>query len=399
MSETALVYDPSSYQLHDDPFPFYRRMQDDAPLYHNPDLGFWALTRFDDVLAGLGDWGTFSSAQGTLVEQIQSDGALPDMMIFHDPPRHEQLRRLVGRAFTPRRVAELDGQIRSMCESWLEPMVESGGGEIVADLAGRLPMAVIAALLGAPAEDNHRLKVLSDRLLHREDGSVAKPEDAAAAGAELYVYFGELIGSHRRSPADDMVTALIEAEITGSDGQAQRLTDDEIVSFCLLLGVAGNETTAKLIATGTVVLDRFPEERARLVEHPELWPNAVEELLRFDPPSHYQGRVTTVPVVRQGEEIPTGSIVLLVNGAANRDPRAYDDPDRYMADRPIERHLAFGHGIHFCLGAPLARLETRIALQELLRRFPRYEVDREGVERFHSTNIRGLSKVPFAGGG
>jgi cytochrome P450 len=196
-----------------------------------------------------------------------------------------------------------------------------------------------------------------------------------------------------------MVTALIEAEITGSDGQAQRLTDDEIVSFCLLLGVAGNETTAKLIATGTVVLDRFPEERARLVEHPELWPNAVEELLRFDPPSHYQGRVTTVPVVRQGEEIPTGSIVLLVNGAANRDPRAYDDPDRYMADRPIERHLAFGHGIHFCLGAPLARLETRIALQELLRRFPRYEVDREGVERFHSTNIRGLSKVPFAGGG
>ena len=397
MTETALVYDPSSYQLHDDPFPFYRRMQEDAPLYYNPDLEFWALTRFDDVLAGLGDWGTFSSAQGTLIEQIHSDGAPPDMMIFHDPPRHEQLRRLVGRAFTPRRVAELDGQIRSMCSSWLEPMVESGGGEIVADLAGRLPMAVIAALLGAPAEDNHRLKMLSDRLLHREDGSVAQPEDAAAAGAELYVYFGELIGSRRQSPADDMVTALIEAEITLSDGEAQRLTDDEIVSFCLLLGVAGNETTAKMIATGTVVLDRFPEERTRLVEHPELWPNAVEELLRFDPPSHYQGRVTTVPVVRHGEEIPKGSIVLLVNGAANRDPRAFDDPGRFIADRPIERHLAFGHGIHFCLGAPLARLETRIALEELLRRFPRYEVDREGIERFHSTNIRGLSKVPFAG--
>jgi cytochrome P450 len=398
MTETALIYDPSSYQLHDDPFPFYRRMQDEAPLYHNPDLGFWALTRFDDVLAGLGDWRTFSSAQGTLIEQIQSDGPPPDMMIFHDPPRHEQLRRLVGRAFTPRRVAELDGQIRSMCAAWLEPLVDSGGGEIVADLAGKLPMAVIATLLGAPAEDNHRLKLLSDRLLHREDGAMAKPEDAAAAGLELYLYFGEMIASRRRSPGDDLATALIEAEVIGSDGLAERLTDDEIVSFCLLLGVAGNETTAKMIATGTVVLDRFPDERARLVENPELWPNAVEELLRFDPPSHYQGRVTTQSVVRHGEEIPGGSIVLLVNGAANRDPRAFDDPERYIADRPIERHLAFGHSIHFCLGAPLARLETRIALQEVLRRFPRYEVEREGIERFHSTNIRGLSKVPFTSG-
>jgi cytochrome P450 len=399
MTETLLVYDPSSYQLHDDPFPFYQRMQDEAPLYRNPDLGFWALTRFDDVLAGLGDWGTFSSAQGTLVEQIQSGGPPPDMMIFHDPPRHEQLRRLVGRAFTPKRVAELDGQIRSMCAAWLDPLVDSGGGEVVADLAGKLPMAVIATLLGAPAEDNRRLKLLSDRLLHREDGAMAKPEDAAAAGAELYLYFGDMIASRRKSPTDDLATALIEAEVIGSDGAAERLTDDEIVSFCLLLGVAGNETTAKMIATGTVVLDGFPDERARLVENPELWPNAVEELLRFDPPSHYQGRVTTRPVVRHGEEIPEGSIVLLVNGAANRDPRAFDDPGRYLADRPIERHLAFGHSIHFCLGAPLARLETRIALEEMLRRFPRYEVDREGIERFHSTNIRGLSKVPFTGGG
>jgi cytochrome P450 len=397
MTDTALVYDPSSYQLHDDPFPSYRRMQDEAPLYHNPDLGFWALTRFDDVLAGLGDWGTFSSAQGTLIEQIQSGNPPPDMMIFHDPPRHEQLRRLVGRAFTPRRVAELDGQIRSMCSAWMDPLMEAGGGEIVADLAGKLPMAVIAALLGAPAEDNPRLKLLSDRLLHREDGSTAKPEDAASAGAELYVYFGELIASRRRSPADDMVTALLEAEVVGTDGKAQRLTDDEIVAFCLLLGVAGNETTAKMIATGTVVLDRFPDQRARLVENPEMWPNAVEELLRFDPPSHYQGRVTAVPVVRHGEEVPEGSIVLLVNGAANRDPRAFEDPDRFIADRPIERHLAFGHSIHFCLGAPLARLETRIALEQLLHRFPRYEVDREGIERFHSSNIRGLSKVPFTG--
>jgi cytochrome P450 len=396
MTATALVYDPSSYELHDNPFPFYRRMQDEAPLYRNTELGFWALTRFDDVLAGLADWSTFSSAQGTVIEQIQSGAPPPDMMIFHDPPRHEQLRRLVGRAFTPRRVAELDGKIRAMCAEWFEPLDQAGGGEIVADVAGKLPMAVIAALLGAPAEDNHRLKLLSDRLLHREDGSMAMPQDGAEAGAELYVYFGELIQARRRSPADDLATALTQAEMVGDDGEAERLTDDEIVAFCLLLGVAGNETTAKMIATGVVVLDQFPDERARLAENPGLWPNAVEELLRFDPPSHYQGRVATQAVVRHGEEIPEGSIVLMINGAANRDPRAFAEPDRFMADRPIERHLAFGHSIHFCLGAPLARLETRIALEEMVTRFPRYEVDTAGLERFHSTNIRGLSKVPFS---
>jgi cytochrome P450 len=396
MNDAPLVYDPSSYQLHEDPFPTYRQMQDEAPLYHNMELNFWALSRFDDVLAGLGDWANLSSAQGTLVEQIQSGDPAPDMMIFHDPPRHEQLRRLVGRAFTPRRMAELDGQIRSLCAGWLNPLVQAGGGEIVADLAGRLPMAVIAALLGAPAEDNHRLKVLSDRLLHREDGSMAMPTDGIVAGAELYQYFGQLIASRREHPADDLVTALTQAEIDGGDGEAERLTDDEIAAFCLLLGVAGNETTAKMIATGVLVLGQFPDERARLAQDPGLWARAVEELLRFDPPSHYQGRVATSPLVRHGREIPPGAIVLLINGAANRDPRAFDTPDRFIADRPIERHLAFGHGIHFCLGAPLARLETRIALEEMLKRFPRYEVDTDGLERFHSSNIRGLSRVPFS---
>jgi cytochrome P450 len=394
---TKLEFNPSSYLLHEDPFPFYRRMQDEAPLYHNPDIGFWALSRFDDVLAGLADWEGLSSAKGTLIEQIQSDKSPPDMMIFNDPPRHEQLRRLIGRAFTPRRVAELEDQIRSMCATWLEPMVDKGGGEVVADLAGRLPSAVISALLGVPAADHPRLKSLSDRLLHREDGSLTMPEDGIAAGAELAVFFSELAASRRESPDDGLISALVQAEIVGSDGEAQRLSDEEIIFFCLLLGVAGNETTAKMIATGTVVLDQFPQERARLVADPGLWPKAVDELLRFDPPSHYQGRVTTHPVSYYGEELPRGSIVVLINGAANRDPREFDQPDRFIVDRPIERQLAFGHGIHFCLGAPLARLETRIALQELISRFPTYEVDRERIERFHSTNIRGLSKVPFKG--
>jgi cytochrome P450 len=396
VTHSTLVYDPSSYELQENPFPTYRRMQDEAPLYRNPEMGFWALTRFDDVVTGLADWSNLSSARGTLIEQIQGGGAPPDMMIFNDPPRHEQLRRLIGRAFTPRRVAQLDGTIRTMCEAWLDPMRDTGGGEVVAELAGRLPMAVIAALLGAPSEDNLRLKELSDRLLHRDDGSITMPQDAVAAGAELWVYFSELIARRRTHPADDLVTALIEAEVVADDGESQRLTEEEMVNFCLLLGVAGNETTAKLIATGVVTLNEFPDQRARLAADPSLWPKAVEELLRFDPPSHYQGRVATAPIERYGQEIPEGSIVLLINGAANRDARAFPDPDRYIADRPIDRHLAFGHGIHFCLGAPLARLETRIALEEFVKRFPHYEVDRAGIERFHSTNVRGLSKVPFA---
>ncbi|HEV3133130.1 MAG TPA: cytochrome P450 [Acidimicrobiia bacterium] len=392
----SLLYDPSSYALHEDPFPVYRRMQEDAPLYRNADIGFWALTRFDDVLAGLSDPGGFSSARGTLIEQIQSAQPAPAMMIFTDPPRHDELRKLVSRAFTPRRVAELERDIRAMCEAWLDPLDDAGGGEIVRDLAGKLPMAVIAALLGAPAEDNARLKHLSDRLLHREDGSVAKPEDAAAAGGELWAYFSELAAARRAEPSDDMLTALVEAEVVAADGTSRRLTEDEIVMFCLLLGVAGNETTAKMIATGTVVLADFPDQRARLFDDAALWPGAVEELLRFDPPSHYQGRVTTRTVEWHGATIPRESIVLFVNGAANRDPRAFTDPDRFVADRRIERHLAFGHGIHYCLGAHLARLETRVALDALVRRFPHYEVDRAGVERFHSSNIRGLSRVPFA---
>jgi len=393
--KTELVYDPSSYELDRDPFPTYRRMQDEAPLYHNPEIGFWALTRFDDVVAGLSDWSHLSSARGTMIEQIHSDSPPPDMMIFKDPPRHEQLRRLVGRAFTPRRVLELESTVRSMCATWLTPLVEAGGGEVVADLAGRLPMAVIAALLGAPAQDNPRLKELSDRLLHREDGSTNMPADGVAAGAEMWAYFADLIAARRARPADDLISALVQAEIPLEGGEPRRLTDEEMVYFCLLLGVAGNETTAKMIATGVVTLHDFPDERARLAAEPSLWPNAVEELLRFDPPSHIQGRITTCAIERYGQVIPEGSTVLLINGAANRDPRAFPEPDVYVAQRRIDRHLAFGHGIHFCLGAPLARLETRVALEELIKRFPHYEVDRDGVERFHSINIRGLSKVPF----
>jgi cytochrome P450 len=390
------VYDPSSWAVQDDPFPIYAQLQEQTPIYHNPELGFWALSRFDDVLAGLNEQAALSSARGTLVEQIQLGEPPPEMMIFTDPPRHDVLRKLVNRAFTPRRITALEPEIRNLCRGWLDPFVEAGGGDIVAALAARLPMTVISRLLGAPASDDELLKELSDRLLRRDEGSLAKPEDAGAAGAELFAYFSDLVAHRRVHPADDLISALIAAEIDGTDGGTRRLNDDELVLFCLLLGVAGNETTSKLIATGVVTLAAFPDERRRLVDDRGLWHSAIEELLRFDPPSHYQGRVTTRDLTWYGQRVPQGAIVLLVNGAANRDPREFERPEHYVCDRRIERHLAFGHGIHFCLGAALARLETRVALQELLARVPRYAVDDERVERFHSSNVRGLSKVPIS---
>ncbi|ADP82208.1 cytochrome P450 [Pseudofrankia inefficax] len=394
MTRAGLTYDPSSYETQADPFPVYRRLQDEEPVHHNAELGFWALTRFDDVQAGLTDHETFSSARGNLIEMIQAPEPPPEMIIFLDPPRHDTLRKLVSKAFTPRRVARLEDDIHTLATGWLDELSD-GAGDVVADFAGLLPMAVIARLLGAPDADQAWIRHNSDRMMHREEGDLARPADAAEAGAQLWTYFSDLLDSRRKSPRDDLASALVEATLPDEDGSPRRLTDVESVSFCILLGVAGNETTTKLITNGVLALADHPAERARLVADPGLWPRAVEELLRYDPPSHYQGRVTTRPVTCHGHEIPAGGTVLLINGAANRDPRAFDEPDAFRLDRPSDRHLAFGLGVHFCLGASLARLETRIALREFLRRFPDYDVDRAGIERAYSSNVRGLSKLPF----
>ena len=298
---------------------------------------------------------------------------------------------IVGAGHTDFSKAAGRSETRLACEAIVAGLTDAG---LTPDAVDGLVSYTIdpveeTELVRAVGIRNARLKELSDRLLHREEGSVAKPEDAVAAGLELFVYFSELITDRRKQPADDMITDLIQAELLGADGETQRLNEMELIMFCLLLGVAGNETTSKLIATGTVVLADFPRERARLAKDPQLWSSAAEELLRFDPPSHYQGRVTTRDMHWHGKTVPAGSTVLLINGAANRDPREFHDPHLFVADRPIERHLALGHGIHHCLGAALARLETRVALEELVRRFPLYDIDRARVERFHPRTCAG----------
>jgi len=383
-------YDPYSYALDEDPYPIYARMRDEAPAYYNEGLDFWALTRFADVHRAFIDWETYSSAQGTVLELMGKPIGGP-MIIFMDPPQQTRLRNLVSKAFTPRRIAELEPQIRAIAAGYLDAVASRNACDIVKEFTAKLPMDVISALLGIPAADRDEVRGLSNDVLHRDPGSPVLPQRALEAMAKLVDYFADALAERRRRPRDDLMTALTQAELVRDDGTATRLTDLEIRSFINLLATAGNETVTKLLATALYWLWRNPDQRKLLVERRELAPGAVEETLRYDPPSQYQGRVLTRAVSLHGREMPAGARVLLINAATGRDERAFADPERFDVQRAIDLHLNFGHGRHICLGASLARMESRIALEEFFRRIPEYDIPRGGVERMHSSNVRGFS--------
>jgi cytochrome P450 len=386
-------YDPSDYAIDADPYPLYRRMRDEAPLYHNEKMNFWVLSRFADVWEATMDFGTYSSAQGTTLEE-QPQGF--PLMLWMDPPGHQRLRNLVSKAFTPRRIQEMGGIIRDMAGEFLAPFAATGEMDAINDFTGKLPMNVISTLLGIPREDREKVRQISNRIMHREQGSVEHTEDSMAAAMELLGYFGECVEARKKHPTGDMMTALVQAEVPDEGGGASTLSDEEILGFCMLLGVAGNETVTKLLGNGIYWLWKHPDQRAELAQNPKLVPGAVEELLRYDPPSHYQGRVTMKDVTWYGQTVPAGSRVLLLTGSTGRDEREFPDhPEAFDIHRRIERHLAFGHSRHVCLGANLARLESKIALEELLLRFPRYEIDIDKAERVHSSNVRGYAKLPL----
>jgi len=383
-------YDPFDYALDEDPYPVYKVLRDRDPAYHNERLDFWALFRFDDCLRAFQDWETYSSARGTVLELMDAP-ELPPIMIFLDPPRQTRLRNLVSKAFTPRRIAALEPEIRRIAVTHLDALVGRPRFDIVREFTAKLPMDVISALLGIPPEDRDTVRGWSNDILHREPNTPEPPPRSLQGQAKLLEYFGEAVEERRRRPRDDMMSALLEAELPGEDGATERLTPLEVVSFINLLAAAGNETVTKLLATAFYWLDRNPDERRLLVQDPGWIPNAVEETLRYDPPSQYQGRALTRDVELHGKTIPKGAKLLIVNGASGRDERAFPDPDRFDVRRTIELHLGFGHGRHVCLGGHLARLESRIALEEFFRRFPTYGVDPDGMERMHSSNVRGFS--------
>jgi cytochrome P450 len=387
-----MEYDPTSWEIQEDPYPIYRRLRDEAPVYHNERLGFWALSRFQDVWDATLDWESFTSIHGQTLEKVTMP--LP-MMISMDPPQHTRVRALVAKAFTPRRVGEMEPIVRRLTRERLADLEPGMQIDLFEQLASSMPMDVISTMLGVPPEHRDRVRRLTNEMMHREPGELEMNARHMEIGAELFSFFRELIAFRRRRRKDDLISALIDARLEGDDGQPTALTDDELLGFCLLLGSAGHETTARLICNSAVTFWRHPDQRRELAEDPGLLAAAVEEFLRFDPPSQVQGRWSTRAVEIHGRTIPEDVRVLLLTGAAQRDPREYDDPDRFDIHRKIERHLSFGFGQHLCLGKSLARQECRVAFEEILARFPDYEIDEAGLAWAHNNNVRGYAKVPM----
>jgi hypothetical protein len=386
-----LLYDPFAGATQDDPYPSYAALLEHAPVFHNREREFFALSRFGDVQAAFRDWQTFSSSGGVTVDELLA--ITGPSLLTTDPPRHDALRDVIKHVFRPKSLAGLEPSVARIVDSILGAVEPGDEVDVVAVLARRLPVLVICELLGFPAEDAPMLKGWSDAVLERVPDDRSTPRPAREAAALMRTYFEEQIAERRRAGcvAGDLVSVLLRGRIEG-----EPMTEEELVGHCFLLFIAGNSTTAALVGNGTLVLARNPAERTRLAADPGLGDRPVEELLRFESPVQNMGRVTTREVELHGTVIPPGSRVLLLIGAANRDPRAFPDPDRLDLGRRIRRHLAFGEGIHHCIGAPLARLEGRIALRALAGRFPEYEVVE--VERFHDVTERSLSRLVIATG-
>jgi cytochrome P450 len=384
-------YSPFDRDIVHNPFPAYRALRDEAPVYHNEQMGFWALSRYDDVVAAHLDTDVFSSANGVTIEGI--DQGMP-FLIVKDPPEHTWHRKIAGRMFTPRRINALEPFIRTTAASLLDKVADADEFDLVEHFSFRLPLDVISELIGIPETVREHVHSLSDRLAARDEtGTVT--EDAALAGLELAQVFVDLVAERRRHPGNDVITTLMNTEVTDDDGNTRSLDDNELANRFLELAFAGHETVAKLIPNGVIALSWYPDQRHELVADPGLMPNAVEEMLRWDPPSHYQGRWTTRDVELHGTVIPAGQRVILITASAVHDERKYPDPELFDIHREIDRHVSFGFGRHLCLGAALARLETRVAFEELLKRFPDFTFDETGVERAYSSNVRGLARLPL----
>jgi len=395
-----LYWDPFDVDIDRSPYAVWKRLRDEAPVYRNERFDFWGLSRFEDVAVASRNPQTFLSGHGTVLELMGAELRRPGLIIFMDPPEHPALRALVSRAFTPRRAAELEEQIRAICSDLLDAQAGARGFDYVADFGAQLPSRVISALLGVPESDRPEVLALIDRVFHIEPGVGMVNDVSLGASISLHEYLAGQLRDRTVHPRPDLLSALVEVEVDLGEpgGSPRRLSLDEATGFANLLVSAGTETVGKLLGWAAVVLDDFPDQRRRLVAEPSLIPGAVEELLRFEAPSPVQGRWTKRDVTLHGVTIPAGSKVLMLTGSAGRDERRYPEPDRFDVARPSDQHLSFGVGIHFCLGAALARLEGRVALEETLARYPTWEVDRARTERLHTSTVRGHRKVPIVVG-
>lgn len=383
-------FNPHSKTLQDDPYATYRKMRDEDPVMHIPDLGFWAVSRHDDVRLALREPDKFSSRRSLDPDDAYSN--VP-MIVIMDPPRHGELRSLLNRAFTPRRVTELAVRIREIAVDLIDQFIEAGTCDLWRDLSAPLPTIVIAELLGVPSEDREMFKEKSTALAANVGPAMELDPAAMASGShpvmELATYLAGVFDEKRKKPTEDLMGALLAAEVDG-----QHLSQAELVGFAVLLLIAGNETTTNLISNAAVLLDQHPGQRAHLFEDPARIEVAIEEFLRFESPVQGLERIVTEDLTLGGKKLQRGDKVLLMLGAANRDERVIDDPTRFDVRRNPNPHLALGWGSHFCLGASLARMETRITFEEISRRLPDYSVSGP-TERLYSGAFRGLLSVPI----
>ena len=395
MTKSKLVFDPFSDEFFNGAWDTYRRMQEEAPVYYSEELDFYALTRHEDVAAGLKDFETYSSAYGIDLSMVRSGQRPPQAIIFMDPPDHRHMRSLLNKVFTPRAIQSQRETVIQKIDKYLGK-VDPDHFDAVQDFSGPFPVEVITTMLGVPEEQAQQIRHWIDESLTREPGQVEVGEQGMQANINTAMVYYDLVKQRREEPRDDLFSKLIEAEVEREDGEKAKLDDLEIAGFATLLGGAGAETVTKLVGNAPVVFGRFPDQWQKLQEDRSKIPAAVEELLRYEAPSQYQVRRSMKDVHLHGVTIPAGKPIFLINGAANRDPAAWTDPDKFDVDRDRTeaQNMGFGYGIHSCLGAALARMESAIALEKLLDFMPRFEVDWENCKRVRMQNVMGWKNVP-----
>jgi cytochrome P450 len=389
-----LYYDPFDFAIDDNPYPVWRRLREEAPLYFNDKYNFYALSRYDDVAQALPDWETYRSGRGTTADILFSGIEVPPgILLFEDPPLHDLHRRLLSRVFTPRRMLAVEDLVRQFCSRALDPLRDAEGFDFVADLGAIMPMRTIGYLLGIPEEGQQQIRDLNDKSI------TVGSQDAGAADLSPTIFqdaiamFAEYIEWRATHPSDDLMTELLNAEVEEQDGTRRPLERTEVLAYTAMIAGAGNETTARLIGFMGQLLGEHPGQRRELVADPSLISSAVEETLRYEPPSPVQARYVARDVELYGRTVTEGSYMLLLNGSANRDDSRFTEPDRYNIHR-TGGHLGFGQGLHFCLGSALARLEARVAIEEVLKRWTDWDVDYDNASRARTSSVRGWARLP-----
>ncbi len=393
LNDSDVYYDPYDVGINADPYPTYKRLRDESPIYYNERYDVWALARHADVEKALIDWKTFSNRRSDILELIQSGMDLPTgVVLFEDPPVHSMHRGLMSRVFSPKRMAALENQAREFCARCLDPLADAERFDVVEELAAVMPVRVIGMLLGVPESAQTAMRDSSEAVVRTEAGKPMEVRQEAIANGDMYAEYVEWRAEH---PSDDLMTVLLNAEFEDESGTKRTLTRQEVLTYTQVLAGAGSETTGRLIGWLVKLLAEHPDQRRDLRQHRELIPNAVEEALRYEPTGPHIARLVAQDTEHYGTTVPAGSAMLLLVGSACRDERRYENPDAFDVRRADLQHLVFGWGVHFCLGAHLARLEGRVALDELLNRFPEWDVDYDDIKLAPTSTVRGWERLPI----